>query len=220
MVILGIETSSSVCGLALSDANEEGVKPIAQIGLNIPNAHSEKIMTLLDALLQNAGLDKKNIRGIAVSIGPGSFTGLRIGLSTAKGLAFGLEIPVIGVPTLDVIAEKARFFERPVVVATASRRNEFYFCSYLNGERQIDYLVVSGEELVFRLKSGDILICDTAETLMNKIPSGVRLLDKIYSYPDSYFATVLGYKKLSGGNVDALDTLAPMYVQGFRGSKP
>ena len=223
MIILGIETSSAVCGLALSEAGPEEIRPMGQVGLNIPNAHSEKIMELLDGLLKSADLDKKSIQAIAVSIGPGSFTGLRIGLSTAKGLAFGLQIPVVSVPTLDVIAEKVKFLKIPLIVATTSRRNEYYACTYSNGQRTSDVSVLSGEELIGRLHPDTALVCDAPAAIKEKLPpdlSGkVLIMDKVHAYPDVFFVTTLGYRKFAGGGTDSLDTLVPMYVQGFRGTK-
>lgn len=223
MIILGVETSSAICGLALSEAGSGEIKPIAQVGLNIPNAHSEKIMELLDGLLRSSGLDKKCINAIAVSIGPGSFTGLRIGLSTAKGLAFGLQIPVVSVPTLDVIAEKVRFLKIPLIIATRSRKNEYYACSYLQGKRTSDVSALSGEELIDRLIPDTALICDTPAAIEEKLPSDLKakilIMDMVYAYPDVFYVTALGYIRLQSGETDPLDTLVPMYIQGFRGSK-
>lgn len=223
MIILGIDTSSAVCGLALSEAILDEIKPIAQIGLNIPNAHSEKIMLLLEDLLRNAGVDKKSIGAIAVSIGPGSFTGLRIGLSTAKGLAYGLDIPIVSTPTLDVIAEKVKFLENPLVVATTSRKNEFYCCSYEQGQRTSDYLVLTEEELFHKVVPDTVLICDAAERIIGKMPENLRksvlIMDKSFSYPDAFYVTTMGYRKIISRQTDSLSELVPMYVQGFRGSK-
>ena len=223
MIILGIETSSIVCGLALSDGILQDVRPIAQIGLNIPNAHSEKIMLLMDELLMNSGIEKRNIEGIAVSIGPGSFTGLRIGLSTAKGLAYGLDVPVVGVPTLDVIAEKVKFLDKKLHVATSSRKNEYYYSSYLGGEKIYDYEVVSSEELVNRIQPDSALISDNAMAIVDSIPEKIRksvlILEKDFAHPDAYYVAKLGYQKILNRQIDSLGSLVPMYVQEFRGSK-
>lgn len=223
MIILGIDTSSAVCGLALSEAASGETVAMAQVALQIPNAHSEKIMPLLAELLLKAGIDKKEIGAIAVSIGPGSFTGLRIGLSTAKGLAYGLRIPLAGIPTLDVIAEKAAFIENPLFVATSSRKNEFYFCSYIKGQRNSDYQVVSADELIKKIKPGTALICDAAEIIKEKIPENikqeVRFMEESWVYPDTYCLNKLGYRKLAMGQADSLCALVPLYVQGFRGTK-
>lgn len=103
-MILGIETATEVCSVALV----RGTEVVAERSLDEKNIHSERLLSLVDAMLKESGETVRNIRGIAVSIGPGSFTGLRIGLSTAKGLALARTVPIYAVPTLDGIAEHFR----------------------------------------------------------------------------------------------------------------
>ncbi len=100
MIVLGIETATAVCAVALVD--DDVVR--AERRYEIPQAHSEKLMECVDDCLKSAGLILSSIDGIAISIGPGSFTGLRIGLSVAKGLAFAAGKPLVGVPTLEALA--------------------------------------------------------------------------------------------------------------------
>ncbi|MBL7959634.1 tRNA (adenosine(37)-N6)-threonylcarbamoyltransferase complex dimerization subunit type 1 TsaB [bacterium] len=223
MIILGIDTSSAVCGIALSEAVSDKLKPIAQIGPNIPNTHSEKIMPLLDDLLKTTGVEKKSINAIAISIGPGSFTGLRIGLSTAKGLALGLNIPIVSVPSLDVIAEKVRFIDKTLHIATSSRKDEFYYCSYKQGRRISDYTVLTTMEIINKIEPETVLISDKTEAIINQIPEKTRekvmVMSKEFSYPDVFFVTVLGHRKILNRQMDTLSALVPMYVQGFRGTK-
>ena len=100
MPILGIETSTLVSSVALATADTM----LAEITLQTKKTHSELLMPHIDKILGMAGIKKNDLKGIAVSIGPGSFTGLRIGLATAKALAYALKIPIVGVPTLEVLA--------------------------------------------------------------------------------------------------------------------
>jgi tRNA threonylcarbamoyladenosine biosynthesis protein TsaB len=100
MIALGIETATTVCGVALV---QNGMDPI-EIVLDIPNIHSERLVPLTDELIRGSGIRLNQLDCIAVSIGPGSFTGLRIGLSVAKGLAHAADIPLISVPTLEALA--------------------------------------------------------------------------------------------------------------------
>jgi tRNA threonylcarbamoyladenosine biosynthesis protein TsaB len=100
MITLGIETATTVCGVALV---QDGKDPIEH-ALDTPNIHSEQLVPLIDELIRESGVRLDQIDCIAVSIGPGSFTGLRIGLSVAKGLAYAADIPLIPVPTLEGLA--------------------------------------------------------------------------------------------------------------------
>jgi tRNA threonylcarbamoyladenosine biosynthesis protein TsaB len=100
MITLGIETATTVCGVAMV---RNGMDPIEKV-LDIPNVHSERLVPLTDELIRESGISLNQLDCIAVSIGPGSFTGLRIGLSVAKGLAHAADIPLIPVPTLEALA--------------------------------------------------------------------------------------------------------------------
>lgn len=100
MPILALDTATMVSGVALA---KQG-KIMAELTLQIGKTHSELLLPHIKELLQMAGVEKNHLRAVAVSIGPGSFTGLRIGLATAKALAYALKIPLLGVPTLEVLA--------------------------------------------------------------------------------------------------------------------
>jgi len=100
MPILAIETATLVSSVALATADTL----LAEITLQTKKTHSELLMPHIAKIIEMAGVKKTDIKAIAVSIGPGSFTGLRIGLSTAKALAYALNIPVVAVPTLAAMA--------------------------------------------------------------------------------------------------------------------
>jgi len=123
MLILGIETATMTGGVAL--LNEERL--ISEYTLNVRTTHSARLMPALDRVLEDSSIDKCEIDGIAVSIGPGSFTGLRIGLATAKGLALGLDIPLAGVPTLDALAHNTPFAMYQICPILDAKRKEVYY---------------------------------------------------------------------------------------------
>ena len=99
-LILLIETATERCSCAL--ANNQGIVSYAES--NEPNSHSAKLSLLIDDLFSQNSYNYSDLSAIAVSIGPGSYTGLRIGVSTAKGLAYALDIPIITLPTCEVFA--------------------------------------------------------------------------------------------------------------------
>lgn len=129
-MILALETATAVCGAALID---RGVV-LSALSLSEKNVHAEKLMLLVEQVLSQGGISLRDVEGIAVSIGPGSFTGLRIGLSAAKGLAFAGDKPLIAVPTLDALAEAncARSSERSGILCPLidARRDEAFFAIY------------------------------------------------------------------------------------------
>jgi tRNA threonylcarbamoyladenosine biosynthesis protein TsaB len=105
LLILALDTATLVSSVALATAD----RLVAELTLQTKKTHSELLMTHIAQIIEMSGTTKEDLTAIAVSIGPGSFTGLRIGLSTAKALAYALQIPVIGVPTLAALAYACPF---------------------------------------------------------------------------------------------------------------
>jgi len=120
--ILGIESASLTASAAL--VTEEGL--IGEFTVNFHKTHSETMLPMIDALLKTAGVDISEVDAFAVSEGPGSFTGLRIGAALVKGLAFAAEKPVVPVPTLDAMAYGAEGAKGLVLPVLDARRNEVY----------------------------------------------------------------------------------------------
>jgi tRNA threonylcarbamoyladenosine biosynthesis protein TsaB len=126
MYLLGIETSTKTGSVAV--LSEKGV--VAQYSLNIEITHSERLMTTVDRVLTDTGMTVSQLDGFAVAIGPGSFTGLRIGVSTVKGLALAVDRPVAAVPTLQALAWNVPCSFYPVCPLLDARKNEVYAALY------------------------------------------------------------------------------------------
>ncbi|MFZ1947089.1 MAG: tRNA (adenosine(37)-N6)-threonylcarbamoyltransferase complex dimerization subunit type 1 TsaB [bacterium] len=129
MKVLGLETSGNLGGFAVV---EDG-RLLAEITSDITGRHVEQGAAMIERVLELSGTAVGDLAGVAVSLGPGSFTGLRVGLSLAKGLCFGRDLPLVGVPTLDCIAEGVAYFEGLVVPVKDARRGEIYFAFYEAG---------------------------------------------------------------------------------------
>src|SRR5512135_3257648 len=123
MKILSIETSTMLGGVAVLDG-EAGL--IAETRLNVKTTHSERLMTVIDGVLKQSELGMEAIDAFAVANGPGSFTGLRIGLSTAKGLSFATGKPIVTVPTLEAFAYNFPYCPWPVCLMLDARKGEVY----------------------------------------------------------------------------------------------
>ena len=137
MIILGIDTSSDVASVAL--ISEE--KLIGEYTLNFKKTHSERLMPMIDKMLTDCGYEMSQIDGFAVAIGPGSFTGLRIGIATAKGLAHACGKPVIPVSTLAALAYNLPMCEHLIVPIMDARRSQVYTGTYIwdeDGFREIE----------------------------------------------------------------------------------
>ena len=122
MRVLAIDTSSSALGAAIAD--EQGI--IGEFGLHTGRQHSEALLPLLQSLLQAAGLSLADMDAFGVTIGPGSFTGLRIGLATVKAWAQALDKPVVAVSSLEALALTAAEAGMLVCPTLDARRDELY----------------------------------------------------------------------------------------------
>jgi tRNA threonylcarbamoyl adenosine modification protein YeaZ len=137
-VLLAFDTATPYVTVALHD----GEDVVAERRSEQRMKHGEQLAPLIEQVLADAGIVRQDLTALAVGIGPGPFTGLRVGLVTARTLAFVLEIPVYGVCSLDIIAVEAAHGGEPVgadfVVATDARRKEVYLASYDDQGRRLD----------------------------------------------------------------------------------
>lgn len=160
-LILAVE-NSGLCG---SVALVSGTHCIAEQSLLSKLTHSRRLLATLDRVMTECQVSWEQIDAIAISLGPGSFTGLRIGLSTVKGLALATGIPLIGVPTLDGLASQFTFTAMPVCPILDARKNEVYTALYQPDakgalQRRSDYLVISAAELAAQISAPTIFTGD------------------------------------------------------------
>ena len=126
MKILALDTATDSCSVA---ATEDG-RVAAELTIRKNQTHSRHLMELVDSVLQIAGFGAADLDGLAVSIGPGSFTGLRIGISTIKGLAHALDKPVVGVSTLEALARQCSQTSFLICPMLDARKGEVYTATY------------------------------------------------------------------------------------------
>jgi len=137
MKILAIETSTMLGGVAVADSS--GL--IAEVRLNVKSTHSERLMTEIDHVMTRSGLQVSDIDVFTVSIGPGSFTGLRIGVSTVKGFSFATGKPIVTVPTLEALAWNFPFSRYPVCTMLDARKKEVYAALFRWVDEGFDRLI-------------------------------------------------------------------------------
>lgn len=148
MKILAVDTSSDHLSLAVF---KDG-KVLAKFHKKVDRRHSILLVPMIDRLLKKSNTKIKNIDCFAVSVGPGSFTGLRIGVTVVKGLAYSLKKKIVAVPTLDVIARNAKNFIGIVCPVLDARKNKVYACLYRSDGKVIrkisKYLLVALDDLL------------------------------------------------------------------------
>jgi tRNA threonylcarbamoyladenosine biosynthesis protein TsaB len=126
VLLLGLETATAQAGVALGDAS--GV--ISSFHLINKGRHAESLTPAIEFIVRQAGKEMANLTAIAVDHGPGLFTGLRVGLSTAKAIAYALNIPAIPVSSLEIIAYGARLTDRKIVAVIDALSDEVYYATY------------------------------------------------------------------------------------------
>lgn len=152
MRILGIETSTPFVSVAVC----EDQQVLGEASFNARQAHMKRLLPMIDYILKVCGMTIDDIDAFAVSVGPGSFTSLRVGLATAKAFAHALAKPLTGVPTLDVLAWELRGNSDLICTLLEARRDEVYACFYIStgeGMRRLsDYMAISPLKLAVRLQ--------------------------------------------------------------------
>lgn len=130
MRILAIDTAADLCAACVFDSRSDATA--GRKVLDLGRGHAESVMGVIEAALEAAGLGYGGLGAIAVSVGPGSFTGVRVGVSAARGLALALSIPAIGVSTLEALAAEARRAvpDRPVLVALGQRSAALFAAAF------------------------------------------------------------------------------------------
>lgn len=137
MIILAIDTASALCAACVYDSAVD--KELGRAVLDLGKGHAEHLMSVVDDALRQAGVTFDELDRIAVAVGPGSFTGVRVGVSAVRGFAMALKIPAVGVTTLEAIAAQAResLGARAVMVALDGGRGEVHAALYDDAGREI-----------------------------------------------------------------------------------
>ncbi|MFC1851385.1 tRNA (adenosine(37)-N6)-threonylcarbamoyltransferase complex dimerization subunit type 1 TsaB [candidate division CSSED10-310 bacterium] len=220
MLILAIETATPWQSVALVDQTSLR----GEINLATPSSHSASLMKTIDYLLQSLSLTINNVDLIAVSLGPGSFTGLRIGIATAKSLAYSLSCSLVGVPTLKALAVSARQIARDqdyILPLIDARRNEVYGCLYqLQAENivQVESEKVAALDEFLAPKEGKVLFCGAGARLyrprIEEIYRGTcSFTDSLTAFPRAWFVAQLGAEILQAEGSADIISLIPIYIR-------
>lgn len=221
MTVLGIETATPVCAVGLSGENGW----IAEIRIFAGNTHAEQLPECVRDLLSRARIPFERVDGIAVSIGPGSYTGLRIGLAFAKGMAFSLGKPLAGVATMDALVSTVPDVFPHVCVLMPSRKGEVFRGLYArDGGRWRpagECGVAAQDALGEGLPEGDVLFIGEGSRLhRSAIESqcpNPHFFPEAHSLPSGASVAAEGRARLISGPGDDCDSLVPFYMKAFQG---
>ena len=216
-MLLAIDTATRTAGIALYDQDGLHLEQMWRTG----NNHTVELMPCIVRACDQQSLAPQALRAIAVSLGPGSFTGLRVGLSVAKGLALALDIPLLGVPTLDATAYAHCRELLPVCAVLQAGRQRLCVAFYqtISGKwaRRGNYELMTPEELVASLKQPSLVCgeidCRLAKALRITTPEQGIVADPALSMRRAGYLAEIAWKRFISDECDDPTSLAPIYLQ-------
>lgn len=213
MRVLGIDTSTAVGSCAV--AEDEVI--LGEFYIESSMTHSTKFMPMMSELLKTTGIGIREIDAVAVTVGPGSFTGLRIGLAHAKAICHALNKPIIGVNTLDALAYSVAFMGGTVCPMLDARNEQVYTAIYEDGERISDYMGIGIYDLMHELRGrGAVILGDGVrrygDILADNLPDAVTAPPHLMM-PRASSVAMLGGKRLRDGKTDDLYEIVPFYMR-------
>jgi len=218
-MILALNTSTLQFGLALL---EEDGNIRAEYFMSKGKGHFGSLMPALDFLVTSSKSDIHDLEGIIVAMGPGSFTGLRVGLSTAKGLSHGLEVPIIGVSSLEAMAYQLSYSGFPVISVLDSRKYEFFAARFIWGDDHA--LVRNGKDVCLKVEDLSSLCKEPALFVGNDFTGQGSLIKEMLGprailapahlwNPKASAVGILGLKRFHARNFDDSQQLSPIYMR-------
>jgi tRNA threonylcarbamoyladenosine biosynthesis protein TsaB len=219
VIVLGIETSTPQTSVAF--ANEHGL--IAATAVSAGRTHHETVLPAIEQITKWTGVELANVAGVAVGIGPGLFTGIRVGVEIAKSLAQTLQIPILGVPSLDILAFDVRHARRTIGAAIDARRGEVFACLYdpVPGgvARRGEFMVLSPEQLAAELQATgeDVLLTGNGATLyrqqLEEVGGKVEFASQAGAHPQATALVELALPQFAREEHDPLFEVAPIYLR-------
>lgn len=214
-MLLAVDTSTRYVGVALYN----GDLVISEEVWTSRDYHTVELAPAIDHMMARAGIGMEDLRAIAVATGPGSFTGLRIGMAFAKGICLGRHLPLIGVPTLDVMAAAQPLEDLPLVIALRAGRGRlavgWYRAVSGNWQPGGDIELLTVQKLSAKI-THPTLVCGefTAEErqLLGRKRVNVILASPAQSLRRPAYLAELGWRRWQTGQVDDPATLSPFYL--------
>jgi len=219
-MLLAVDTSTAQVGLALYD----GAQVIAEYSWRSSRRHTVELAPAIAGLLERCGLTISDVQTLGVALGPGSFTSLRVGLALVKGLALSRHIPLIGIPTLDVLAHAQAASRHPLVCAIQAGRGRFAVGVYKNSRKgwqaEGPARVVRLDALMSEIESPTVLCGEfTAEEIQTIKNEEVRLISPAQSVRRPAVLAEMAWARWQAGETDDEASLAPIYLH-TEGSPP
>jgi tRNA threonylcarbamoyladenosine biosynthesis protein TsaB len=218
--ILNIETSTTNCSVSLSF---EGETLVLKEDYDNNYSHAERLHVYIDEVLKQAHIKSSQLDAIAVSKGPGSYTGLRIGVSAAKGLCFALGKPLIAIFTLEALAHQVKTDEGIIIPMLDARRLEVYsavFDSSYNRLRETQAQVLNEDSFKSYLKEGKVTFIGNGVAKTKEIINHKNAIFIDGKLPSANEMSQLAYDKYKKNDIEDVAYFEPYYLKDFVALKP
>jgi len=213
-MLVAIDTATRVASLALHDGSQIRYEATWEAG----RRHTVQLASRLVAALENLGLAPGDLTGVAVALGPGSFTGLRVGMAIAKGLAMARNLPLVGVPTLDILAAAQGRDRRPLVVVLQAGRGRICAATYRwrQGWNRREEPRLTTWEALAEMVDRPTLFCGEVDERGREVLRGLGDLAAVllpaHCLRRAGFLAELAWERIRQGRTDDPVTLAPIYL--------
>lgn len=218
-MLLAIDTATRMASLALYDPTQGRI--LGEETWYSADNHTVELMPRLARLLEQQGVDAGGLTGLAVSLGPGSFTGLRTGLGVAKGLALAGDVPMVGIPTLDVVAQPHLVQRLPILAILQAGRGRICVGHTIRRRgrwrRRGPYQLTTLQALCDQVE-GPVLFCGEldardVELIHERLGATATIASPASALRRAAYLAELGWSRLSRGDADDVASLSPLYLQ-------
>ena len=222
-IILNIETSSKNCSVSISENGKI-------IGLKEQSfdeySHSKSLHVFIDEIFKQTKLSPQKLSAVAISEGPGSYTGLRIGVSAAKGICVALNLPLIAIDTMQILARKIECAEGYIISAMDARRDEIYYSVFKSNNCKIpikvgktDCMIIKSNSFYNYFESSIVNFVGNCNEKINKFLNHDNIIFSDFMLPSANEMGIISFSSFKKGEFEDVSDFQPKYLKEFGGKK-
>ena len=222
-VILNIETSSKNCSVSISENGKT-------IGLKEQNydeySHSKSLHVYINEIFKETNLSPQQLSAVAISEGPGSYTGLRIGVSAAKGICVALNLPLIAIDTMQILARKIEYAEGYIISAMDARRDEIYYSVFKSNNCKIpikvgktDCMIINSDSFSNYFKSSTVNFVGNCNEKIKGFLDHKNIIFSDFMLPSANEMGIISFSKFKKSEFEDISDFQPKYLKEFGGKK-
>ena len=222
-IILNIETSSKNCSVSVSKNGQI-------IGLKEQSydeySHSKSLHVFIDEIFKEIELSPQKLSAVAISEGPGSYTGLRIGVSAAKGICIALNIPLIAIDTMQILARKIECTEGYIISAMDARRDEIYYSVFKSNNCKIpikvgktDCMIIKSNSFSNYFESSIVNFVGNCNEKINKFLNHDNIIFSDFMLPSANEMGIISFSRFKKSEFEDVSDFQPKYLKEFGGKK-